>query len=127
MIEVRIDKYLWAVRIYKTRALSTEACHLEKISIGNNTVKPSRNIKIGDTFTVKSGSFERTFKVINVVKNRLPASKVVEYCVETTAPEIAEAIKTFKAARAAWREPGMGRPTKKERRELDDFMDWEEW
>lgn len=124
---VRIDKFLWAVRIFKTRGLASEACELEKVKIKGNPVKPSRGVHTDETFTVRFGAFERSFKVVALVKNRQPAAKVKDYCLETTPSETIDAMRTMAAQRAAWREPGLGRPTKKERRDLDDFMDWEDW
>ncbi|MFZ9943430.1 MAG: RNA-binding S4 domain-containing protein [Bacteroidia bacterium] len=128
MIEsVRIDKFLWAVRIYKTRGLASEACELEKVKVKGQAVKPSRNIHPGDAFTIRFGAFERSFRIIALVKNRQPAAKVKEFCEEITPTETLDAMRTMMAQRAAWRDPGMGRPTKKERRDLDEFMDWEDW
>lgn len=127
MESVRIDKFLWAVRIFKTRGIASEACELEKVKIKGHAVKPSRVIHMYEEFSVRFGAFERTFKVVALVKNRQPAAKVKDYCIETTSNETLDAMRTMAAQRAAWREPGLGRPTKKERRELDEFMDWEDW
>jgi ribosome-associated heat shock protein Hsp15 len=124
---VRIDKFLWAVRIFKTRGIASEACELEKVKIKGIAVKPSRGLHVDEEFTIRFGAFERRFKVVALVKNRQPASKVSAYCEEITPTETLEAMRTMAAQRAAWREPGLGRPTKKERRELDEFMDWEDW
>ena len=126
-IRVRIDKFLWAVRIFKTRALSVEACDREKVRIGGQAVKPSRHIKTGDIITLKLGPFEKMFKVLVPVQNRLPAKLVPEYCREITPLEEIARMKAFASARAAYRQHGLGRPTKKERRELDDFTDFENW
>ena len=124
---VRIDKFLWAVRIFKTRSLAAEACEREKIKIGDHAVKASRMVSPGMEITVRYGPFERVYKVIEPVQNRLPAKRVAEFCTEITPPSVIEAMKAHAAARAAWRVPGMGRPTKKERRDLDDFVDFDDW
>jgi ribosome-associated heat shock protein Hsp15 len=124
---VRIDKFMWAVRIFKTRSLAAHACDLEKVKIKGQLVKASRNVNEGDEITIRFGPFERTFKVITLVQNRQPAKLVPEFCIDITPPEVIEKMKAHAIARASWRQPGLGRPTKKERRELDDFMDWEEW
>ncbi len=125
--KVRIDKYLWAVRIYKTRSLSAQACDLEKIKIGGQWVKASRIVSENDIISVKMGPFERTLKVLKLVQNRLSAKLVPEYCEDITPQEELDRMKAHFASRAAWRQPGLGRPTKKERRDLDDFTSFEDW
>jgi ribosome-associated heat shock protein Hsp15 len=125
--KIRIDKYLWAVRVFKTRSIATEACGKEKVKIGGQLVKASRNVVPGDIVTVRFGPFERILKVIQTVHNRLPAKLVSEYYEDITPKEEIDRMKAHAAARGAWRSPGMGRPTKKERRDLDDFMDFEDW
>ena len=127
MDKVRIDKYLWAVRAFKTRSLAAKACDLEKVKIGGQLVKASRNVVVGDEILIKTGPFERILKVIALVQNRLSAKLVPEYCTDITPAEVISNMKAQAAARAAWRQPGLGRPTKKERRDLDEFTDWEDW
>ena len=124
---VRIDKYLWSIRVFKTRSKAAHACDMEKVKIKGQLVKASRNVNEGDEITVRFGPFERTFKVIALVQNRQPAKLVLEFAVDITPSEVIAKMKAHATARAAWRQPGLGRPTKKERRELDDFMDWEDW
>ena len=125
-MSVRIDKFLWAVRIFKTRSLATQACDMEKVKISGQLVKASRMINAGMEITVRFGPFERLFKVVEPVQNRLPAKRVPEFCLDITPEEVIAKMKAHASARAAWRQPGLGRPTKKERRDLDDFtdMDW---
>lgn len=125
--KIRIDKYLWAIRAFKTRSLSAQACELEKVKIGGQWVKASRNVNVGDIISIKSGPFERTLKVIQLVQNRLSAKLVPEYCEDITPQEEIDRMKAHAASRAAWRQPGLGRPTKKERRDLDDFTDFDDW
>ena len=124
---VRIDKYLWAIRIYKTRSLAVQACGLEKVKIAGQYVKASRNVNEQDIISVKFGPFERTFKVLQLVRNRLSAKLVPEYCEDITPVSEIERMKAHATARGAWRDPGMGRPTKKERRDLDDFTTFDDW
>jgi ribosome-associated heat shock protein Hsp15 len=126
-MSVRIDKYLWAVRIFKTRALAAQACDLEKIKINGQLVKASRTVNPGMVITVKFGPFEKNYQVVDIVQNRLPAKKVAEFCLDITPAEVIEKMKAHASARAAWRQPGLGRPTKKERRDLDDFTDFDNW
>jgi len=90
-------------------------------------VKPSRAIAPGNEVTVRFGPFERVFKVIATIQNRLPAKRVSEFCEEITALEVIEKMRAHAAARAAWRQPGLGRPTKKERRDMDDFLSFDDW
>ncbi len=123
-MSVRIDKFLWAVRIFKTRSLAAQACDLEKVKIGGQLAKASRMVIADMEISVRLGPFERFLKVIEPVQNRLPAKRVFEFCLDITPPEIIDKMKAHAAARAAWRQPGLGRPTKKERRDLDDFTDW---
>lgn len=124
---MRIDKYLWVVRIFKTRSKATQACDLEKVKIGGQLVKASRQVKAGDVITIRSGPFERVWQVVATVNSRQPAKNVAQFCTETTPEETIGKMRAHAAARAVWRQPGLGRPTKKERRELDEFMDWEDW
>lgn len=126
-MSVRIDKFLWAVRIFKTRSLAAQACDLEKVKISGQLVKASRMVIAGMEISVRFGPFERFFKVIEPVQNRLPAKRVIEFLLDVTPPEVIDKMKAHAAARAAWRQPGLGRPTKKERRDLDDFTDFENW
>ncbi|HEX5001219.1 MAG TPA: RNA-binding S4 domain-containing protein [Bacteroidia bacterium] len=125
--KTRIDKFLWSVRIYKTRSLAAQACELEKVRIGGMPVKPSRAILPGNEVTVRFGPFERVFRVIATIQNRLPAKRVPEFCEEITSSEVIEKMRAHAAARAAWRQPGLGRPTKKERRDMDDFLAFDDW
>ena len=126
-MSVRIDKFLWAVRVFKTRSLSAQACDLEKVKIGGQLVKASRMVQAGMEISIRFGPFERSFKVIEPVQNRLPAKRVAEFCIDITPTEVIEKMKAHAAARAAWRQPGLGRPTKKERRDLDDYTDFDDW
>ncbi len=124
---VRIDKFLWSVRVFKTRSLAAQACDLEKVKIGGQLVKASRMVLPGAEITIRFGPFERMFKVIEPVENRLPAKRVAEFCTDITPEEVISKMKAHAAARAAWRQPGLGRPTKKERRDLDDYTDFDDW
>lgn len=126
-MSIRIDKYLWSIRVFKTRSQATHGCDLEKVKIGGQLVKASRHVKEGDVIGVRFGPFERLWKVLAVTGNRQPAKNVPGFCEEITPPETIALMKAHAAARAAWRQPGLGRPTKKERRDLDDFMDFEDW
>jgi len=121
--EVRVDKWLWAVRIYKTRSISTEACRKGHISIGNLPVKASRMVHVGEILKVRKSPVTRSFRILALSEKRMSAKITAEYLEDITPPEELEILEVQKHMRWLSRDPGTGRPTKKERRELDDFFD----
>jgi ribosome-associated heat shock protein Hsp15 len=123
---VRIDKWLWAVRIYKTRSLATEECRKGHVSIGNIPVKPSRMVHVGEILKVRKSPITRTFRVLQLAEKRMSASLTLAHLEDITPPEEIELLDMQKNMRWITRDPGTGRPTKKERRDLDDFFDWQE-
>lgn len=123
--KVRIDKWMWAVRIFKTRTLAADACEKGKISVGEQTVKASRNIKPGEVISVRKGAFTMQFKVLQLTENRMTASLVPPFCEDITSLDEVEKIKMHALALRAYRMHSEGRPTKKERRALDDFLEWD--
>ncbi len=123
---VRIDKWLWAVRIYKTRSLATEECRKGHVSIGNIPVKPSRMVHVGEILKVRKSPITRTFRVLQLAEKRMPASLTLSHLEDITPPQELELLDMQKNMRWITRDPGTGRPTKKERRDLDDFFDWQE-
>jgi ribosome-associated heat shock protein Hsp15 len=120
---VRIDKWLWAVRIYKTRSQATEACRKGHVSIGNLPVKPSRAMHINEIIKVRKSPIVRTFKVLGLAEKRMSAKLTEDFIEDITPPEELELQEMQKNMRWITRDPGTGRPTKKDRRELDDFFD----
>jgi len=121
MKEVRIDKWMWATRIFKTRTVATEACKKNRIAVGGVPVKASRMIKAGDVVAVRKPPVTFSFRVLDVTQNRMGAKLVPQYYENITPPEEYEILELKKIAGFVDRAKGMGRPTKKERRELDDF------
>jgi len=117
--EIRIDKYLWAIRVYKTRNIATEACRKGKIIINNVEVKPSRIIKPGDIIHVKKIPVIYTYKVKLLLSNRVSAKLVPEYAEDITPEEELAKLKLQHASGFFIRDRGAGRPTKKERRTID--------
>jgi len=117
----RIDKWLWAVRLFKTRSLATEACKKGRIFINGAEVKPSHEVKPGETILVRKLPLVYTVKVIALTHNRLPAQRVKEFMIDLTSPEELEKLKINDSAFFK-RDKGTGRPTKKERRLLDDII-----
>ena len=120
---VRIDKWLWAVRLYKTRSLAAEECKKGKVMINGMNVKPSREMKEGETIQLRRPPITRSYKVIALAENRMSAKLVPEFMVETTPASELEILEVQKNMSIYERERGTGRPTKKERRDLDDFFD----
>ncbi len=121
--EVRIDKWLWAVRLFKTRSLAAEACRKGKILIGDQEIKPSKTIKIGDVIQVKRNPVLFSYEVIGLIENRVGAKLVPDFMKDVTTPDQLELYELGKINAKIQREKGTGRPTKKERRELDSFLD----
>ena len=121
--EVRIDKWLWAVRLFKTRTLAAEACKKGKIYIQSIQVKPSRNIKVGDTIAIKRNGIIFSFQVVALSENRMNAKLVPEFMKNVTTPDQLELYELAKLSGDSGRARGMGRPTKKDRRDIDQFTD----
>ena len=123
MEEVRIDKWLWAVRIFKTRTAASEACKKGRALIGGTAVKPSRNIRVGEVIKVRKPPVTYSFKVLGLAEKRMGARLVSEYMENVTPPEQYELLELNRISGFVDRQRGTGRPTKKERRDLDQFAD----
>lgn len=122
-MEVRVDKYLWAMRIYKTRSIAADACKNGRISMNGVQLKPSRTFKVGDVFNVRKGPITYTYRVLQLTENRLGAKLVPEYMRDETSPQQLEILELARLAGNGGRDRGMGRPTKKDRREIETFFD----
>lgn len=121
--QVRVDKWLWAVRVFKTRSLATEACKKGRVIIDNISVKPSRIIKIGDIVMVKKMPVTYSYKVLQLSEKRMGAKLVPDFMEDITTKEELEILDIQKNMGWFNREKGTGRPTKKERRDMDDFFE----
>jgi ribosome-associated heat shock protein Hsp15 len=119
----RIDKWLWAVRIFKTRTDASEACKKGRILVNNVQAKPSKDLKIGDVITVKGPVVNYVYTVIGLIENRQPAKNVSLYVENITSQEELDMLKIQKKTLFVQRDRGTGRPTKKERRDIDRFKD----
>lgn len=119
---VRIDKWLWAVRLFKTRSQASEDCKKGKVMINGIVAKPSREIKTGEIIQLRRPPITRSYKVLALTENRMGAKLVPEFMVETTSASELEILEMQKNMSFFNRERGTGRPTKKERRDLDDFF-----
>lgn len=122
MSEVRVDKYLWAMRIYKTRSIAADACKNGRVSMGGVQLKPSRTFHVGNTFNVRKGPITYTYRVLQLSENRLGAKLIPEYLRDCTAPEQLELLELARLAGQSGRDRGTGRPTKKDRRDIEVFM-----
>lgn len=120
---VRIDKWLWAVRVFKTRTIASEACKKGRVLIDNNSVKPSRMIRVGEVIQVKKPPVTYSFKVLDLAQKRMGAKLVPNFMRNVTPPEEYEVLEMSKLSGFIDRQRGSGRPTKKERRDLEDFTD----
>jgi ribosome-associated heat shock protein Hsp15 len=116
---VRIDKWLWAVRIFKTRSLATEACTGRKVKIDGNTIKASRLVKPGDMIKVRKGVIKYDYKVLKIAEKRMGAKMIPDFREDLTKEEELEKLKASTSLPYQTREKGKGRPTKKERRIID--------
>lgn len=120
---MRIDKYLWAIRVFKTRTDASDACKGSSIKLNGAEVKPAKEIKEGDVITVRKGAVYYTYKVLVPVENRQPAKNVPLYAQDLTPQEEYDKLLRPKETFTVYRDRGTGRPTKKERRQLDTLMD----
>ncbi len=123
MNEVRIDKWLWAMRIFKTRTIATEACKKGRVLMGGVAVKPSRTIKVGDTISVRKPPVTYSFLVKALAQNRLGAKLVPEYMENITPKSELDLLDVVRISGFIDRRKGLGRPTKREGRELAEFTE----
>lgn len=122
---VRIDKWLWAVRVFKTRSMASDACRAGKVKIDGQEVKPSRDVKINDTITIRiNPQFTRTLVVVGFLTNRVAAKLVPQFANDITPPEELEKLRLYNEMNAEKRDRGIGRPTKKERRMIDKLKEF---
>lgn len=116
---VRLDKWLWAVRVYKTRSLATEACKNGRVRIGGQVIKPSREIRIKDEISIHLGIYTKTVRVIALLHNRISAALVPGFLEDITPQAEYDKLKVQQEMKPEFRPRGVGRPTKKHRRLID--------
>lgn len=121
--EIRLDKYLWAVRIFKTRSDAAEAVRNNKVLVNGSTAKPSREVRIDDRIEVKRMPLVYTYRVTGLVSSRQPAKNVPLYCLDTTPQSELDKLHAPRETVFVVRDRGAGRPTKKERRAMDTLLD----
>lgn len=119
--EARIDKWLWAARIFKTRTIAAAACKKGQVSMKGTQLKPSRTIREGDVIDVRKPPITYSFRVLQAIEKRVGAKLIPEILENVTAPEQYEILEMAKISGFVGRAKGLGRPTKKDRRSLDSF------
>lgn len=123
MDEVRIDKWMWATRIFKTRTIAADACKKNRVMIGGINMKPSRMVKVGDVIQVRKPPITYSFEVLALTDRRMGAKLVPNYLKNVTTPDQYEILEMNKISGFVNRAKGLGRPTKKDRRELEQFTE----
>ena len=123
MDEARIDKWLWAARIFKTRSIAADACKNGRVTIGGMNVKPSRPVKCGEVVSVRKPPITYSFRVLQCIEQRVGAKLVPEVYENVTDPKQYELLEMSRISGFVDRQRGTGRPTKKDRRAMDAFID----
>lgn len=122
---MRIDKYLWCTRYYKTRSLATEACKKGHVKIGGSNTKPSKDVFSGEAISIRKNQINYQIEVLGLPKNRVGAKLVDLYRKDVTPKEAFENQDFLKYSKDYYRKKGSGRPTKKDRRDIDDYYEEE--
>src|SRR5574344_2453133 len=122
-LNTRIDKWLWEVRIFKTRSMATDACNAGKVKMNGTNVKPSKMVKTEEVYVVRIGQLEKTLQVVAAPKSRVGAALVPQYYIDQTAAEEYERVKMLRT-RFEFREHGDGRPTKRDRRQIEYLQEY---
>ena len=122
--KLRLDKYLWSIRLFKTRSLAAEACDKGKVKLNGNSLKPARNVQIGEEYEIRTSEKKWLIKVLGLLHTRVQYSEAIKYYSDITPAEEMDRIK-FEAAffQTGKRQSKVGRPTKKDKRDLDEFLD----
>lgn len=123
-MSLRIDKYIWFVRLAKTRTLATELVQKNKVKLNNNPVKPSKEVKIGDTVSIIKNNATFSYKIKDLLDRRVGAKLVADYLIDVTDPLELEKFKNYQEAQSVYREYGTGRPSRKDRDNLESFFEW---
>lgn len=119
----RLDKWLWAARIFKTRSMAADACKNGRVTVGGANAKPSRTVKTGETISVKKPPITYSFKILNAIETRVGAKLIPQVYEDATDPKQYELLEMSRISGFIDRARGMGRPTKKDRRAMDAFVE----
>lgn len=125
-MSVRIDKFIWCIRICKTRSIATELVKKGKVRVNNQGIKPAKEVLQGDVIQINKANAVFQYKVIKLLNNRVGAKLVDEYIEDITEEEEIEKYKTYQTAQSSYKQYGSGKPTKKDRRILDEFLSWDD-
>ena len=127
MKQCRMDKFVWSVRLAKTRSIASTLISKGKIRLNGSTTKPAKEVKLGDEINIVKHTSVFTFRVIQLLDRRIGAKLVADYLVDITSDEEIEKFKEYQANQRVYRDHGTGKPSKKDRRDLDDYLNnWEE-
>jgi ribosome-associated heat shock protein Hsp15 len=122
--KLRLDKYLWAIRIFKTRSLASAACDSGKVKLNGASVKAAKNVSIGEEYEIKTEARKWIIKVTGLLQNRMAYAEAINYYLDITPKEELDRVQTQSSSfHTGKRQSKIGRPTKKQRRELDDFLE----
>ena len=118
----RIDKFIWAVRLFKTRSLAANQCKANKVLVNDETVKSSKTVKVGDVVTIRKNGASFSYKILELLEKRVGPKLVETYIRDITPLEEVEKYKLYQLNQSNYRDNGMGKPTTKERRRLEKFL-----
>jgi ribosome-associated heat shock protein Hsp15 len=121
--KLRIDKYLWSIRLFKTRTLASDACKAGRVKLEGQNIKPSHEVKLGEVYQVSKGPDKKIVKVTGLLESRVDAKTAINYYEDITPVEQTPAFKSMFQAPVLKRDRGTGRPTKRDRREIDELKD----
>ncbi len=122
--DLRIDKYLWCIRAFKTRTLAADACRLNRVKINEQVAKASRDIKVGDIIEIRKEGFNKTYRVLAPLGSRVSADKVPVFAEDLTPDEEIEKARTIRQTNFERRDSGLGRPTKRDRRDIERLKEY---
>jgi ribosome-associated heat shock protein Hsp15 len=122
-LQIRIDKWLWSVRLFKTRAMATDVCNAGKVKMNGVNLKPSKEVKTDEIFNIKIGQLDKTVQVVDTPKSRVNASLVPNFYIDLTPEEEYNRVKSLRAT-FEYRDHGEGRPTKRDRRQIEYLKDY---
>jgi ribosome-associated heat shock protein Hsp15 len=120
----RLDKFVWFVRLSKTRTLATELVQKGKVRLNGSSTKPSKEVKIGDTISIIKNNATFSYKIMDLLDRRVGAKLVADYLIDITDPSELEKFKTYQQAQSVYREYGTGRPSRKDRDNFESFFEW---
>jgi ribosome-associated heat shock protein Hsp15 len=122
-LKIRIDKWLWSVRLFKTRSMATDACNAGKVKMNGVNLKPSKEVKTEEIYNIRIGQLDKTIRVIGAPKSRINASLVPDFYLDLTPEEEYNRIKSLRTT-FEYRDHGVGRPTKRDRRQIEYLKDY---